>query len=331
MVRTTDVRSFSAFIFELYERAETQDPLALLEWSAGTLARTVHADCAWCGWADHTSEDVQVYGAISHNLPPDYYQYWLTMKDEDLLSQDLVGWRRKVAIYSRQGERQTDGIIGLADRYHLKELSAFVAHDRNSSVSLFLSLYRSGRPTTPMREEETQYVSAALDHVLRASALVDKSMGATTRLIVNERGRILTSSLSAERILREWSPQWKSKLLPDVLTTALSQTRSSHFSRAGLRVERRQIQNIAGPPLFTVTLRRDDREDTLTDRERQIAEKITFGLTHKEIARNLDISPATVRNHTQSVLTKLGARNKAALAAIIASSRNLNQPSWDSP
>jgi DNA-binding NarL/FixJ family response regulator len=328
MAHTTDVQSFSAFIFELYERAETQDQLALFQWSAETLARTVHADSAWCGWSDHTTEDVQVLGAVSHNLPSDFYRYWLTMKDEDLLSRDFVGWRRKVAIYRREGERQTDGMVAIADRYDLKQMSAFLAVDRNSLITLFLSLYRGGRGARPMTREETQYVRAALDHVLRASALVDASMRDTPRLIVNAQGRILTSSVGAERILRERWPQWKLKSLPDLLTKALSETRPGNFSRGELRVERRQIENIAGPPLFTVSLRRDDRGDILTDRERQIAEKITFGLTHKEIARKLDISPATVRNHTQSVLTKLGAPNKAALAAIIASSRYFNQRSW---
>lgn len=327
----TDVQSFSAFIFELYERAETQDQLALFQWSSETLARTVHADCAWCGWSDHTTEDVQVLGAVSHNLPADYYHYWLTMKDEDLLSRDFVGWRRKVATYNRQGARQTDGMVSISDRYHIKQMSSFIAVDRNSLITLFLSLYHGGPAPTPMTAGETQYVKAALDHVLRASTLIDTSMRETPRLIVNGQGRILTSSLGAERILREWGPQWQSKSLPDLVTTALSETRSSNFSRAGLRIERRQIQNINGPPLFTVTLRRDDRGDTLTDRERQVAQKITFGLTHKEIARDLDISPATVRNHTQSVLTKLGAPNKAALAAIIASSRNFHQRSGDSP
>jgi DNA-binding CsgD family transcriptional regulator len=330
MARSTDVQSFSAFIFELYERAETEDSLALLEWSAETLAQTVHADCHRCGWLDLTCEDVEVYGVVSHNLPPDYYQYWRTMRDEDLLARDLAGLRRKVAIYDRQGERQTDGMIALADRYHLKQMVAFVAYDRSSSVSFFLSLYRSGRGARPLHEEETKYVSAALDHVRRASAFADTFMAETPRLIVNERGRIVTSSLNAERILRERWPQWKSTNLPDLVTTALSQTRSSDFSRDGFSVEKRQIPNIAGPPLFSVTFRLDDRRNTLTDRERQIAERITLGLTHKEIARDLDISPATVRNHTQSALTKLGAPNKAALAAIILSSRNFTQPSGSS-
>jgi DNA-binding CsgD family transcriptional regulator len=330
MARTTDVRNFSAFIFELYERSETQDSLALLEWSAETLARTVQADCAWSGWIDLACEDVEVYGAVSHNLPPDYYEYWLTIKQDDLLARDVVGSQRKFATYCRQGERQTDGMIALADRYHLNKLYAFVTHDPNSSISLFLSAYRSGRQAKPLCKEEVEYLGAALDHVLCASALTALSVE-TPRLVVNERGRILTSSRNTKQILRERWPQWKSDGLPDLLIEALCDTRSSgSFSRDGFSVERCQIRNIAGPSLFSVTLRADDRCEVLTDRERQIAKKIAQGLTHKEIARDLNISPATVRNHTQSALMKLGIPNKAALAALIQSNRNPHRLGWGS-
>jgi DNA-binding NarL/FixJ family response regulator len=312
------VQGFSAFIFELYERAESQDSLALLEWSAKVLARAVHADCAWTGWYDLRLGEI--YGAVSHNLPG-YYQYWLTMKDEDLIGRDLAGLQRKVAVYQRDGKRQTDGMIAIADRYHLKQMTAFAAQTDNSSVLLFLSLHRGGRDARPMNGEERKYVSAALDHVVRASALADTSMRETPKLIVNERGRILAPSLSVERIFRERWPQWKSKSLSDLVTGALSQ-RSSNFSREGLSVEKLQISNLAGPSLFSITLRPGNRLDALTDREQQVAEKITLGLTHKEIAHDLGLSPATVRNYTQSALTKLGAPNKAALAAIILSGRN---------
>ncbi|WP_315754384.1 MULTISPECIES: helix-turn-helix transcriptional regulator [unclassified Bradyrhizobium] len=60
--------------------------------------------------------------------------------------------------------------------------------------------------------------------------------------------------------------------------------------------------------------------DSFALRERQIVARIADGLTQKEIARNLGISPATVRNHTQAVLIKLGARNKAARLKLIHSS-----------
>jgi DNA-binding CsgD family transcriptional regulator len=51
-------------------------------------------------------------------------------------------------------------------------------------------------------------------------------------------------------------------------------------------------------------------------RERQIVEKILTGLTSKEIARQLGISPLTVRKHRQNVMARLGAHTTAELLSI---------------
>ena len=54
--------------------------------------------------------------------------------------------------------------------------------------------------------------------------------------------------------------------------------------------------------------------DSLTPREVEIARRFSEGLTYKEIARQLHISPTTVRSHIQILYTKLGVANKAELA-----------------
>ncbi|WP_300543672.1 response regulator [Maricaulis sp.] len=57
--------------------------------------------------------------------------------------------------------------------------------------------------------------------------------------------------------------------------------------------------------------------DGLTSREREIAETLNRGLTNKEIARELDISPRTVEIHRARVFAKLGVRNVAELVRIM--------------
>ena len=53
---------------------------------------------------------------------------------------------------------------------------------------------------------------------------------------------------------------------------------------------------------------------TLTNRERQVLHLIALGRSSKEIGRQLKISTATVRNHTQQVLHKLGAHSRTEAA-----------------
>ena len=55
------------------------------------------------------------------------------------------------------------------------------------------------------------------------------------------------------------------------------------------------------------------RFDTLTDRQRQVMELAVAGLSNKEIATRLDISPRTVEIHRAWMMERMGARNVAEL------------------
>ncbi|HEX4360649.1 MAG TPA: helix-turn-helix transcriptional regulator [Pseudonocardia sp.] len=56
---------------------------------------------------------------------------------------------------------------------------------------------------------------------------------------------------------------------------------------------------------------------TLTRSERAVVEQLVGGLTDREIARCLGISPRTVHKHLEHVYRKLGATNRAGLIAIL--------------
>ena len=55
------------------------------------------------------------------------------------------------------------------------------------------------------------------------------------------------------------------------------------------------------------------RPDALTMREREVAVLIGQGLSNKEIANDLRIGPATVKNHVHSILEKLNVRRRSAI------------------
>ena len=52
---------------------------------------------------------------------------------------------------------------------------------------------------------------------------------------------------------------------------------------------------------------------TLSAREMMVAQRCADGETYKEIARNLNIAPSTVRNHLAAIYRKLSVGNKAEL------------------
>ena len=58
----------------------------------------------------------------------------------------------------------------------------------------------------------------------------------------------------------------------------------------------------------------------LTPREAEVLFHLAAGLRNKEVARNLGLSLATVRNHVHNILVKLGVHSK--LEAVSLSFRN---------
>ncbi|MEM9216931.1 MAG: helix-turn-helix transcriptional regulator [Cyanobacteria bacterium P01_F01_bin.150] len=52
---------------------------------------------------------------------------------------------------------------------------------------------------------------------------------------------------------------------------------------------------------------------SLSEREVQIVELVTIGMTNQEIAEQLDISKRTVDNHISNILTKTSTSNRVEL------------------
>jgi DNA-binding NarL/FixJ family response regulator len=68
----------------------------------------------------------------------------------------------------------------------------------------------------------------------------------------------------------------------------------------------------------------------LTEREREVLEQVGRGLTNDEIARELYLSPATARTYVSRLLTKLDARDRAALV-VLAYETGLVRPGGTTP
>lgn len=92
-----------------------------------------------------------------------------------------------------------------------------------------------------------------------------------------------------------------------------------------LSVLMRHLQQLArGEPVFCIPGRLAADPDTppardvnLTTRQRQVLHLLAGGSSNKEIARALDIAPATVKKHLEAIYARMGAANRMQ-AAIMA-------------
>lgn len=58
-------------------------------------------------------------------------------------------------------------------------------------------------------------------------------------------------------------------------------------------------------------------DESLTEREREVAQVVAAGASNKEIARELGITERTVKAHVGAVLDKLGVRDRLQLALLV--------------
>tara|TARA_R110001599_G_scaffold120586_1_gene291678 strand:+ start:3481 stop:4416 length:936 start_codon:yes stop_codon:yes gene_type:complete len=69
--------------------------------------------------------------------------------------------------------------------------------------------------------------------------------------------------------------------------------------------------------LFRLSIREQSPIDKLTSREQQVVEGVTQGLSFKQIAKKLELSPSTVSNHLYRIYQKLNINNRSQLADLI--------------
>ncbi|GAB2970573.1 response regulator [Frigoribacterium salinisoli] len=69
---------------------------------------------------------------------------------------------------------------------------------------------------------------------------------------------------------------------------------------------------------------------TLTDREREVLDRLSLGRSNAEIARDLYLGEATVKTHVSNVLGKLGLRDRTA-AVVFAYEHGVAVPGGDAP
>lgn len=72
----------------------------------------------------------------------------------------------------------------------------------------------------------------------------------------------------------------------------------------------------AAQALITGQARARKAEPDLTDREREVLAQMAAGLTNRQIASQLDISPFTVNAHVSRILSKLGAASRTEAVAV---------------
>lgn len=269
-------------------------------------------------------------GAHLHNVPPERLAERQAMLGEESITRDGHVTTRDPALsatFSKRGRsvatdiaRSTRDPLVLAycRKFETAHSLTFVS-DRNAPgrVSV-LSFWRASRRAA-FSPDTVELANVALPHVIQARQINERltahaAQAPATSVISDLTGKVYFAHDDAIGLLQEEWPQWSPPMLPEALIGALRSERSRSY--AGRRLDVRG--SVEGSVLNLSVARRASAASTLTPAELRVATLAAQGLQYKEVARQLDLSPNTVRNQLNSVYRKLSVANKTSLSRALA-------------
>ena len=200
--------------------------------------------------------------------------------------------------------------------YGVDQIVTLYTRDDDLGLYHALSLYRSGAER--FTEPERLLFESAVPHLLdawRESKLLHLSginrdacpLTPAAALLDREGTVHFARPAFVELMRREW-PEWRGPFVPE----AMRRMPEGAFSGARVAV-RFTPQN----DLYLAVARAKGPLDQLTARELEVAKQLAKGASHKEIARDLAIAPATARNHIASIHAKLGSSKGTQITTLL--------------
>jgi DNA-binding CsgD family transcriptional regulator len=140
---------------------------------------------------------------------------------------------------------------------------------------------------------------------------------------LGERGKHIGPSRWDWEIFPLSGPTGVTHLLNVIMEVSAARARKNGLSKedrqaANLREEASGVLRIFG---LAPQVRDHRSQEVLSERELEIADLLAMGYTNRAIARQLNVSSATVSSHVAHILSKLGFRSRAQVAAWVVGRR----------
>jgi len=276
-----------------------------------------HDDAVWVVHAK--DKTIHKYNFLS--LYPEAIADWELMKDEDAVtlayfaqvgtainSADLPGWQQSKSYQS------------FYDKYNVRQALAIACANDENNLLHIISQNRSDARKY-FTESERQFLQTVAPHCVNALNLCNRiSTGLDTVVenklshitaLIDRAGVIHQSTGAFDTFLKkEWNA-WHGHKIPKELHGWLlldGQVRQGNYQGDNINIEAHLLDDF-----ILLTAIEQSPLDKLTERERSIINLLCDGLSYKEIARILSISPSTVRNHIAKSYIRLGVNNKSTL------------------
>jgi DNA-binding CsgD family transcriptional regulator len=309
---------FNALVLDLYRGVREAAFTEFQNYALGIMKPILQFDVAIWGMGVSSGNGALISSVHLHNLPPQ-------MMDEyagEVQSQDPAAQRttaqpgRTICIRWDDPEIASErraAVRAYLHKYGFAHTLCTASFEPALGLNHFLTLSRSD-PARPWTEAFRQLKERLFPHLIEAYLqarfrhMEPREGKERGYAIADDTLQLMNITPAFKKLmLREW-PNWVDwRLPPELCKTRSDGARTYKGKHVIVAMEQDQ-------QLLHVTVRTRNILDILTARELVVARLFARGLMSKDIAREIGISPHTVRNQLKSIYLKLGVGNKTLLA-----------------
>jgi DNA-binding CsgD family transcriptional regulator len=316
------LEAFSDSLMVLSRLPASVVPPRVMDEGLAALRRIVPFDAAWWGECSGGIGGLAPRNWLSGriNLGPEFAAEWNRIGASDLFA--LESMRQLDEVVCSSGfEDPVAEVEAFARRHDLCHAMAITRSLPGSGLLQFISLYR-GEASPPFTSVQRVLFKRFSAHLMqRWSARIAELVGAEgvassdAQALVDGRGEFVYLGARLGTLLRERFPHWTGEGLPQELTQG---TRNAPRHVA---IGQRRLWAQSCGDLILLSLMPARRTATLPPRELNVALLFAEGRSHKQVARETGLSPATVRTYLREAYLRLGVSDKVALGRALSSSR----------
>lgn len=309
-----------SFISGLIRAGFEVEPSGFKEQAMELLGRLIPFDMAL--WASGHTEGLKVHNFYLSGLPQALMERWEQIKDQDRLLASIIANPGRTLdvfdVYSKEERPELD--IGKhAQQFGVGAAISTAVPDPRVDLLDIMSLYRKdpNQPFSPGERAIKQEVFPLMSQVwhhnqIHSLKLSCGGSGLGSAGVCDRQGWVRHAESGFVDLLEEEFPQWNPPVLPEGLLPFALSGDTEKYKGQRLHITRSRQED-----LILLQLESRGVLNRLTPREEEVAEAFSSGLTYKEIAAELQISPSTVRTHLESVYRKLEVASKVELVRIL--------------
>ncbi len=314
-----DLHAVNKVVLTLYRDGRDISLRSYQDWALEQVRELIPFDSAW--WGNAAAEPMKIHWIHLFNCDASIMDVYPPYIAQDFFRAALMANPGKAVnmadLTTREAFVATELYKNCGQRFHIEWSLGTLLVDPASSLHEFLTLWRHDGDK-PFNEDERRMKEFLMPHLteaFRAVRLRHFLRGIDTRgkawALADDHGYLRDASPAFIACVRDHWPKWKSNLLPDTLVQCVIDGRP--YEARALTIALKKSDN-----LRFLQVRAKSALDRLTARESEIMTRYANGETYSVIAKALQLAPATVRNHISHSFRKLGVKNKAELAKLLA-------------